>query len=125
MKLPQELKYAKTHEWVKVLSEGHYEIGITDFAQKELGDIVYVALPEIGDEMEPGQDFGTVESVKTSSDVYCPVDGTIEDINTALADKPEAINEDAYGAWLVRVSGTLVDDDLLTAGEYAEMIGAN
>ncbi|AEC02427.1 glycine cleavage system protein GcvH [Parasphaerochaeta coccoides] len=123
MKLPTDLKYAKSHEWIKILSDGVYEIGITDFAQKELGDIVFVALPEVGDDIEAGQDFGTVESVKTSSDVYCPVTGTVEEINDILADTPEAINQDPYGTWFIRVRGTLDEKGLLDAKEYDAVTG--
>lgn len=124
MKLPVDLKYAKSHEWIKALPDGVYEIGITDFAQKELGDIVFVALPEVGDDIEAGQDFGTVESVKTSSDVYCPVTGVVEEINAVLSDTPEAINQEAYEAWFIRIRGTLDEKGLLTAEEYAAATGA-
>ncbi|WP_018133212.1 glycine cleavage system protein GcvH [Effusibacillus pohliae] len=122
--LPQELKYSKEHEWVRVEGDKAY-IGITDFAQSELGDIVFVELPEVGDEVVQNSTFGTVESVKTVSDLYAPVSGKIIEVNTALADSPEKVNESPYGdGWMLVVEmkdpGEL--DHLLTAEQYAEII---
>ncbi|GAX89710.1 glycine cleavage system protein GcvH [Effusibacillus lacus] len=122
--LPAELKYSKEHEWVRVEGNKAY-IGITDFAQSELGDIVFVELPEVGDEIAQNSTFGTVESVKTVSDLYAPVSGTILEVNETLADSPEKVNESPYGdGWMLVVEmkdpGEL--DTLLTAAQYAEII---
>lgn len=99
--VPEDLKYSEDHEWIKV-ENGDARIGITDFAQEELGDIVYVELPEVGDEIEMGDMLGVVESVKTVSDVYSPLSGEIIKINEELEESPEIINEDPYGdGWIV------------------------
>ena len=125
MAVPSELKYSKEHEWVKV--EGNIAtIGITDFAQNELGDIVFVELPEVDDEVSEGETFGSVESVKTVSELYSPVSGKIIEINEELEDEPEAVNESPYEkAWMVKVE--LSDDSeldaLMDANGYQEMIG--
>lgn len=125
MAVPEELKYSKEHEWVKV--EGNIAtIGITDFAQNELGDIVFVELPEVDDEVSEGETFGSVESVKTVSELYSPVSGKITEINEDLEDEPEAVNESPYEkAWMVKVklNDTSQLDDLLSADQYKEMIG--
>jgi glycine cleavage system H protein len=117
MSIPDELKYTRTHEWVR--EEGDTAtIGITDHAQEELGDIVFVELPAVGDTLEAGGAVGSIESVKAVSDVHAPVGGEVVEVNEALADKPELINEDPYGeGWIVkvRVSG---EGDLLSADEY-------
>jgi glycine cleavage system H protein len=124
MEFPEELKYSKEHEWVSV--DGKIAtVGITEYAQEELGDIVYVELPEVGEKLIKDDPFGAVESVKAVSDVYAPVSGTVLEVNDALPDSPETINEDAYGdGWMVRVEMTDLDDlkDLMTADEYAEFI---
>jgi glycine cleavage system H protein len=118
---PPELQYSKTHEWVRV--EGEIAIvGISDYAQDALGDVVFIELPEAGAQLAAEAIFGAVESVKAASDLYLPVSGTIEEINTALLDKPELINSDPYGAgWMlkVRVSGP---GHLLSAGEYEAFV---
>ena len=103
MSLPQDLKYSKDHEWIKL--EGNTAtIGITDFAQSELGDIVFVELPEEGDDLSQGDSFGSVESVKTVSDLVAPVSGSIVSVNEELEDSPELVNEDPYeGAWMMKV----------------------
>ncbi|WP_369040897.1 glycine cleavage system protein GcvH [Staphylococcus chromogenes] len=125
MAVPSELKYSKEHEWVKV--EGNIAtIGITDFAQNELGDIVFVELPEVDDEVSEGETFGSVESVKTVSELYSPVSGKITEINEDLEDEPEAVNESPYEkAWMVKVE--LSDESeleaLMDANGYQEMIG--
>ena len=119
MKIVEGLKYSKDHEWVKV--EGNLAtIGITDFAQHSLGDIVYIELPEIGDTIGKDETFGVVESVKAASDVYLPVSGTIVKINEALVDEPELVNADAFENWIVCVE---MDDpseleELMDATEY-------
>ncbi|MCF0107131.1 MAG: glycine cleavage system protein GcvH [Holdemanella sp.] len=118
MNTPETLKYSKSHEWVKDLGDGRVEIGLTDFAQDALGDLVFVNLPEVGDEVKAGDQFCDVESVKAVSDVFSPVTGTIEEVNEELADKPELINEDPYGAWIIRVADTADTVELLDAAGY-------
>jgi len=124
MELPEGLKYSKEHEWVLV--EDHVAIiGITEYAQQELGDIVYVELPEIGEKIVKDDAFGAVESVKAVSDVYAPVSGTVIEVNDALPDSPETINDDPYGdGWMIKVEMSDKDDlkDLMSAEEYAEYL---
>ncbi|SIN66739.1 glycine cleavage system protein GcvH [Algoriphagus halophilus] len=124
MNIPQELKYTKDHEWVKI--EGDIAtIGVTDFAQSELGDIVYVEVETVGETLEAEEVFGTVEAVKTVSDLFMPVAGEVTELNEKLADEPELVNSDPYGdGWMVKVkiSGEL--PSLLSADEYAELVGA-
>jgi glycine cleavage system H protein len=117
MNFPPDLKYSKTHEWVKDLGNGLYEIGITDFAQKELGDLVYVNLPQPGDELKTGKAFADVESVKAVSDIISPVDGTVKEVNEALLSAPESVNKAPYEAWFIRAEGSL-GETLLSAEEY-------
>lgn len=125
MASPENLKYSEDHEWVK--SEGNtVTLGITEFAQSELGDIVFVELPEEGDEITKGDSFGSVESVKTVSELYSPVSGKITEINEDLEDEPEAVNESPYEkAWMVKVelSDESEIDALMDANGYQEMIG--
>ncbi|OCN00105.1 glycine cleavage system protein H [Clostridium sp. W14A] len=118
MNLPEELKYTKSHEWVSYLPDGSAKIGLTDFAQKELGDIVFVNLPQEGDSVEAGAAFADVESVKAVSDVYCPVTGTVQAINEELLDAPEQLNKAPYESWMVRVGDISKTEELLSAGEY-------
>ncbi|MEI3599599.1 MULTISPECIES: glycine cleavage system protein GcvH [unclassified Oceanobacillus] len=125
MNLPEDLRYTKEHEWIKKESDNKVRIGITDFAQDELGDIVFVELPEEGDTVEADDSFGSVESVKTVSELYAPVKGTIVEINEELEDSPELVNESPYEqAWMIVVE--LEDasewDNLLTAEEYKAII---
>jgi glycine cleavage system H protein len=124
MEFPEGLKFSKEHEWVLV--EGKTAtIGITEFAQEELGDIVYVELPEVGEKVVKDDPFGAVESVKAVSDVYAPVSGTVLEINDLLPDNPETINDDPYGdGWMIRVEMTDMDDlkDLMSGEEYAEYV---
>ncbi|MCD8914221.1 MULTISPECIES: glycine cleavage system protein GcvH [Staphylococcus] len=125
MAVPEELKYSKEHEWVKV-EDDTVTIGITEYAQGELGDIVFVELPEADDDIEEGESFGSVESVKTVSELYAPVSGTVVEVNEELEDSPEFVNESPYEkAWMVKVK--LNDesqlDELLSADQYKEMIG--
>ncbi|GAB1613660.1 glycine cleavage system protein GcvH [Mammaliicoccus lentus] len=125
MAVPSELKYSKEHEWVKV-DDDVVTIGITDFAQSELGDIVFVELPEEGDELTSGDSFGSVESVKTVSELYAPLSGKVVEVNDELEDSPEYVNESSYDkAWMVKVELTDKSqlDDLLDADAYSEMIG--
>ncbi|MFZ3591374.1 glycine cleavage system protein GcvH [Bacillus sp. DJP31] len=124
MNTPKELRYSEEHEWVKV--EGNrVTIGITDFAQSELGDIVFVELPEVGDEISFNEPFGSVESVKTVSELYAPVSGKVVEINENLDDSPEFVNESPYEkAWMIVVELTNVSEveKLMTAEQYEEMI---
>jgi glycine cleavage system H protein len=115
--IPAELSYTTSHEWVSVEGDT-YTIGLTDFAQDALGDLVFVNLPMEGDEVVAGEAFADVESVKAVSDVFSPVTGTVVQINEDLLDAPEAINEDPYGAWLVRVEEVSEVSDLLDADAY-------
>jgi glycine cleavage system H protein len=119
--VPQDLQYTKSHEWVR--QEGDTAtIGITDHAQDELGDVVFVELPSEGDTFDAGDSFGTVESVKAVSDLYAPVGGEVIEVNSALEDAPEQINEDPYGeGWIVRLR-TSGEVDLLSAEEYEKVL---
>ncbi|RIW38896.1 glycine cleavage system protein GcvH [Bacillus salacetis] len=124
MSTPKELRYSEEHEWVKVEGE-KVRIGITDFAQSELGDIVFVELPEEGDEITAGEPFGSVESVKTVSELYAPVSGKVVEVNGDLDDSPEFVNESPYEkAWMVTVelSDASEVDKLMTSEKYDEMI---
>lgn len=125
MAVPNELKYSKEHEWVKV--EGNVAIiGITEYAQSELGDIVFVELPETDDEINEGDTFGSVESVKTVSELYAPISGKVVEVNEELEDSPEFVNESpCEKAWMVKVgiSDESQIEALLTAEKYSEMIG--
>ncbi|UOE93692.1 MULTISPECIES: glycine cleavage system protein GcvH [Bacillaceae] len=124
MNLPKELKYSEEHEWVKQ-EDGKIRIGITDFAQSELGDIVFVELPEVGDEIEADEPFGSVESVKTVSELYAPVSGKVVEVNEDLDDSPEFVNESPYEkAWMIVVepSDASEVDKLMTAEQYEEMV---
>ena len=121
MILKDELKYSKSHEWVK-LDGGTAVVGLTDFAQSELGDLVFVNLPEVGDTVEAGEVFGDVESVKAVSDVYSPVTGEVAEINEELLDSPEFINDNAYEAWFIKVKDVSATEELLTAEEYKAFV---
>lgn len=116
------LYYAESHEYVKVEGEFGY-VGITDYAQHELGNVVYVDMPEIDDEVTAGEEFGAVESVKAASDLLSPVSGTVVEVNEDLEDQPEKINEDAFGNWIIKVklSDPSELDNLMDAKAYAEM----
>jgi len=123
--IPGDLKFHKSHEWVRVEGNGKATIGISDHAQGLLGDLVYVELPNVGDRIEAGNACAVVESVKAASDVYAPVSGKVVEVNAALADKPETINEDAYGeGWMFVVELEDADqlNDLLDADGYAEQL---
>ena len=121
MELREELLYSKSHEWVKEDGE-EVVIGLTDYAQSELGDLVFVNLPEEGDELVVGESFSDVESVKTVSDVYAPVSGTVSEANEELLDAPERINEAPYDAWFVKVKDITEREELLTAEEYKAFV---
>ena len=126
MNVPSELKYTKDHEWVKV--EGDIiTVGITDFAQGELGDIVYVEVDTVDETLDAEEIFGTVEAVKTVSDLFLPVSGEIIEFNASLEDEPEKVNTDPYGeGWMIKVKCSDMSelDNLLTAEEYTELVGA-
>ncbi|MBR4420958.1 MAG: glycine cleavage system protein GcvH [Erysipelotrichaceae bacterium] len=118
-KNPEELKYAKTHEWLKE-EDGVYVIGLTDFAQDALGDVVFVNLPGVDDEVTAGESFGDVESVKAVSDVFSPVTGKVVEVNEAVVDDPAMLNADPYEAWLIKVADVTAFEELLDAQAYAE-----
>ena len=123
--IPGDLKFMKSHEWARVEGDGKVTVGISDHAQGLLGDLVYVELPTVGDRVEAGNACAVVESVKAASDVYSPVSGTVLEVNGALADKPETINEDAYGdGWLfvVQADEPAQLDEMLDPDAYAELL---
>lgn len=122
MNFPKELKYSKTHEWVRFQEDETAYIGITDYAQDQLGDLVFVNLPAAGDALQAGESFADVESVKAVSDVNAPVSGTVKEVNEALADAPEKMNEAPYDAWFVLAEGITDTDALMTAEEYEAFI---
>lgn len=123
MNIPAELKYTKDHEWVK-LDGSTATVGITDFAQGELGDIVYVDISSVGQTVAQGEVFGTVEAVKTVSDLYMPISGKVVEVNPVLDGSPEKVNEDPYGdGWMIRIEVSGTAGDLLTADQYKELIG--
>lgn len=117
MLYPADLKYSKTHEWVDVVS-GVATVGISDFAQDALGDVVFVNLPTIGDEVVAGESFGDVESVKAVSDLICPVSGIVCAVNEELDDAPENLNKDPYGSWIIKVKDITGEEELLDAAAY-------
>ena len=121
MSVPEDLQYTKSHEWIR--TEGDtVTIGITDHAQEELGDVVFVELPDQGDTFDAGESFGTVESVKAVSDLYAPVSGEVVEANSALEDAPEKINEDPYGeGWIIKLR-TSEEADLLSPEEYEQVV---
>ena len=123
-KILEGLKYSESHEWVKV--EGNIAlVGVSDYAQKEMGDITYVDMPDLDDEVTAGEEFGALESVKASSDLFSPVSGTVVEVNSELEDAPEKVNEDAFANWIIKVemsdAGEL--DALMDAAAYKEFIG--
>jgi len=124
--IPNDLLYAKTHEWVRIEDNGEATVGITHFAQEQLGDITYVELPAVGDSFSAGDEMGSVESVKAASELYCPVSGEILAVNEALDDAPEKVNSSPYGdGWLVRIKLDDEPDDLMSPEEYAEIAQAD
>ncbi len=118
MNTPKNLQYTKSHEWVEKIGENKVRIGLTDYAQSQLGDIVFVNLPQEGDEITVEQSFADVESVKAVSDIYSPVTGTVVAINEELLDAPEGINSQPYEAWLVEVENVSAYDEMLTDEQY-------
>ena len=121
---PAELKYTKDHEWVR-LSGAEAVVGITDFAQKQLGDVVYVELPEVGKSFTQGEVFGTIESVKAVSELFCPLGGEVTEVNPELAQHPETVNADPHGAWMIKLKVTSADEAsaLLDAAQYTSLVG--
>lgn len=126
MKVPEELRYTAEHEWLREEGDGTVTVGITDHAQAELGDVVYVELPAVGDEVEQGASFGVIESVKAASDLFAPVSGAVTAVNGALEAAPQQVNEDPYGAgWLLKLNpGRLAEEGgaLLTAAAYRRLL---
>ena len=122
--LPANLKYAKSHEWAKVEGDNIVRVGITDFAQEELGDLVFIELPEVGRKVKAQEQCAVVESVKTASDLFSPVSGEVVAINAALVDEPEQVNDDAYGAWLfcIKADDLAELETLMDAEAYQQMI---
>ena len=122
---PADRRYTAEHEWIKPEGE-HYVVGITAFAQDQLGDIVYVELPKVGDRVEAGQTFGVIESVKTASDLYAPVSGEVVEVNSELVEQPQTVNDDPYErGWMIKVraADSAAIDQLLTAEQYADQTG--
>ena len=119
---PADLKYTKDHEWVRV-SGSQAHVGITDYAQKQLGDVVYLELPEVGRTVKKGDVFGTIESVKAVSELYAPVSGEVIEVNTSLTEKPEMVNKDPHGSWMIglTVSNPADATDLLDSAKYTEL----
>ena len=123
MAYPDDRKYTKDHEWIR-LSGDTAEIGITDFAQQQLGDVVYLELPEVGAKLKAGQSFGTIESVKAVSELYAPVAGEVVEVNTALKDKPETVNANPHTSWMivVRLNDPAEAAGLLDAAQYTQLV---
>ena len=120
---PSDLKYTKDHEWIEVTGD-RGRVGITDFAQQQLGDVVYVELPEVGKKIKAGQSFGTIESVKAVSELYAPVSGEVVEVNAALKDKPETVNANPHASWMivVRLNDPAEVNGLLDAGQYTQLV---
>jgi glycine cleavage system H protein len=117
---PADLKYTKDHEWVKITGS-QARVGITDYAQKQLGDVVYLELPEVGRRLNKGEVFGTIESVKAVSELYSPVSGEVTEVNRALGERPEAVNATPHDAWMIVMTISGEGDDLLDAAQYTEL----
>ncbi len=123
MEFPKNVSYAKTHEWLK--KDGDLvEVGLTDYAQDQLGDIVFINLPEVGDEVTMGESFADVESVKAVSDIYSPVTGVVAEVNEALLDAPETVNGAPYDAWFIKVKDVTEEEELLDADAYKALCEA-
>ncbi|NLK08533.1 MAG: glycine cleavage system protein GcvH [Firmicutes bacterium] len=120
MKIPSDLRYCETHEWAKTEAE-HVMVGVTEFAQDEMGDIVFVELPVVGSEYKKGESMAVIESVKAVSDIYAPISGTVVEVNESLNDQPELINEDCYGeGWMFKIASSNAEEleTLMNAAEY-------
>ncbi|MEQ5840351.1 glycine cleavage system protein H [Paraburkholderia acidicola] len=122
--VPADLKYTEEHEWIRTEADGTLTVGITDHAQSTLGDIVFLELPEVGKSVKAGDAIGVVESVKAASDIYSPVAGEIVAVNSAIADTPDDVNSDAYGAWLfkIKLAAGASTDALIDAAAYSKLI---
>ena len=120
---PPDLKYTKDHEWIR-MSGATGQVGITQYAQEQLGDVVFVDLPDVGLTFTQGEQFGSIESVKAVSDLYCPVSGAIVEVNAALVEKPESVNQDPHGAWMITLKLTKPDElsGLLDAAGYGDIV---
>jgi glycine cleavage system H protein len=125
MNIPADLKYTESHEWVRVEADGTLTVGITEYAQDALGDIVFVELPQVGKSFTAGDDAAVVESVKAASDIYAPVSGTVTAVNQPVADAPDSINADAYAAWLFKLAPADANavNGLLDAAAYGKVAG--
>ena len=123
MAYPAGFKYTKDHEWIEIAGD-RGKIGITDYAQQQLGDVVYIDLPEVGAALKQGQSFGTIESVKAVSELYSPVSGDVVEVNAALKDKPEVVNSDPHGSWMIAVKLTNPSESasLLDATQYQDLV---
>jgi glycine cleavage system H protein len=123
MSYPAGYKYTKDHEWIELLGD-QGKVGITDFAQQQLGDVVYLELPDVGTTVTAGQSFGTIESVKAVSELFAPLSGTVVEVNSALKDKPESVNSDPHGSWMVvlRVSDPAEASALLDVAQYEDLL---
>jgi glycine cleavage system H protein len=117
---PSDLKYTKDHEWIR-LGGASAQVGITDYAQKQLGDVVYLELPQVGRTLKQGEVFGTIESVKAVSELYSPVDGEVTEVNATLAQNPEAVNKDPHGSWMIALKVTGSQNGLLDAAQYTDL----
>ena len=126
MNIPADLKYTRSHEWVRAEADGTFTIGITEHAQELLGDLVFIELPVVGSELAAEQEAAVVESVKAAADVYAPIAGTIVEVNQEAVDAPELVNQDAYTVWLFRMQPTADGnlDSLLDAGAYQQLVDA-
>ncbi len=120
MAYPTDLKYTKDHEWIR-LGGADAQVGITDYAQKQLGDVVYLELPQVGAALKKGQVFGTIESVKAVSELYSPVDGEVTQVNSALVQNPETVNKDPHGSWMIAMKVTGGQGDLLDSAAYTDL----
>jgi glycine cleavage system H protein len=118
---PADLKYTKEHEWVKITGS-EARVGITDYAQKQLGDVVYLELPEVGRKLNQGEVFGTIESVKAVSELYAPVAGEVTEVNRALVERPEGVNSDPHGSWMITVKVSGEPDGLLDTAQYSDLV---
>ena len=123
MSYPADYKYTKDHEWIEIAGD-RGTVGITDYAQQQLGDVVYIDLPEVGARLKAGQSFGTIESVKAVSELYSPAAGEVVEVNTALKDKPERVNGDPHGSWMIKLklADAAAADGLLDASQYADLV---
>ena len=123
MAYPTGYKYTKDHEWIELAGE-QGKVGITDYAQQQLGDVVYIELPEVGAKLKQGQSFGTIESVKAVSELYSPVSGEVVEVNAALKDKPEVVNADPHSSWMivVRLTNAAESGGLLDAAQYQDLV---